>query len=133
MKNITLREIMSPATVTIDINNKSEEVKKLFEHHHLHHGKPSHEQAPQHGATLAQTALLGAAGIKGQGAITDGRNGAQHLRQLQLRRVPAQLRPMRDMVDRERLHPGQTRHMLLVEPDAGAAILRTGYGRGEGL
>ncbi|MCG3165723.1 MAG: Inosine-5'-monophosphate dehydrogenase [Bacteroidia bacterium] len=37
MKNITLREIMSLATVTIDINNKTEEVKKLFEHHHLHH------------------------------------------------------------------------------------------------
>jgi len=37
MKNIALREIMSSATVTVDINNKTEEVKKLFEHHHLHH------------------------------------------------------------------------------------------------
>ncbi len=37
MKNTTLREIMSPATITIDINNKAGEVKKLFEHHHLHH------------------------------------------------------------------------------------------------
>ena len=28
---------MSPATVTVDINNKTEDVKKLFEAHHLHH------------------------------------------------------------------------------------------------
>ncbi len=37
MKNIPLREIMSAATITVDINNKTEDVKKLFEHHHLHH------------------------------------------------------------------------------------------------
>ncbi len=37
MKNITLREIMSAATITVDITNKTEDVKKLFEHHHLHH------------------------------------------------------------------------------------------------
>lgn len=37
MKNITLREIMSVATITVDITNKTEDVKKLFEHHHLHH------------------------------------------------------------------------------------------------
>lgn len=37
MKNIALRDIMSVATITIDINNKTEEVKRLFEHHHLHH------------------------------------------------------------------------------------------------
>jgi len=37
MKNIKLSEIMSPATVTVDINKKTEDVKTLFEHHHLHH------------------------------------------------------------------------------------------------
>lgn len=37
MKNIALSEIMSPATVTVDISQKTEDVKKLFEHHHLHH------------------------------------------------------------------------------------------------
>lgn len=37
MKNIQLSEIMSLATVTVDINSKTEDVKKLFETHHLHH------------------------------------------------------------------------------------------------
>ena len=37
MKNIKLSEIMSRSIVTIDINNKTEDVKKLFEQHHLHH------------------------------------------------------------------------------------------------
>lgn len=37
MKNIALSEIMTPATITVDINKKTEDVKKLFEKHHLHH------------------------------------------------------------------------------------------------
>lgn len=37
MKNINLSELMSSATVTVDINNKTADVKKLFETHHLHH------------------------------------------------------------------------------------------------
>ena len=37
MKNIKLSEIMSVPSVIIDINNKTDEVRRLFETHHLHH------------------------------------------------------------------------------------------------
>ncbi len=37
MKNINLSQIMSTEILTVDIDNKTEDVKKLFETHHLHH------------------------------------------------------------------------------------------------
>ena len=104
------------------VGSRVGQIHRQAQHHHLHHGKPRHEQTPQHGAALTQTALLGATGVEGQGTVANGGNRLQHLRQPQLRRVPAQLRTMRDMVDRERLHPAQSCHMLLVQPDAGAAM-----------
>ena len=37
MKNIKISEIMSTHLITVDINQKTEDVKRLFEHHHIHH------------------------------------------------------------------------------------------------